>query len=345
MSDIVRGAWTDGGGGWSILVHGGAGDVPEARRAAHADGCRLAAEEGAAVLAKGGSALDAVQAAVELLEDDVRFNAGTGGSLDEHGDLRLDASIMDGSSLAAGAVATLSGFQHPIAVAREVLRDGRHVLYAADGAAAFARMRGIPGVDPASMITDAARERLGLTLRGVVGGGWAGGTVGAVARDAQGHVAAATSTGGTVGKRAGRVGDSPVIGAGTYADDLAGAFSGTGDGEGYLRAAIGARACFWLEQGTPVDEVARRAIVLLRERVGATGGVILVDREGKLALARSTATMSWAARWNGAGAGAANAFSGCLACSALRSIAACRPIRTRPRRDIFCFDRGFASHS
>jgi beta-aspartyl-peptidase (threonine type) len=248
---------------------------------------------------------------------------------------------MDGATLAGGAVASISGFQHPIAVAREVLRDGRHVLYAADGAAAFARSRGFPAVDPASMITQGARDRLALTLRGAADGGWAGGTVGAVARDSGGHVAAATSTGGTVGKRAGRVGDSPILGAGTYADDLAGAFSGTGDGEGYLRTAIGARACFWLEQGTPVDEVARRAIVLLRERANAAGGVILVDRAGRVALARSTATMSWAAQW----AGATNAFSGCLVFSALRSSAACRPIRTRPRRDIFCFDRGFASHS
>ena len=310
------------------------------RREAHAEGCRVAAAAGRALLAAGGSALDAAQRAVEVLEDDPRFNAGTGGSLDEDGALRLDAALMDGATLAAGAVASLPPFLHPIAVAREVLRDGRHVLYVADGAAAFAEGRGIVPASADTMITAAARDRLALTLGGA-SGNWAGGTVGAVACDERGHVAAATSTGGTVGKRRGRVGDSPIVGAGTYADDRGGAVSGTGEGEGFLRASIAARASLWLEGGATPEDVARRAVTFLRERVDASGGLILVDRTGRLGFARSTATMSWAAAW----AGTDKPWSGCLTFAALRSSAAWRPTRTRPRREIFCFVSGFASHS
>lgn len=299
MNEHVRGYFGCDGGRYALLVHGGAGDVPEARRRAHEDGCRRAVEAAAPILAAGGSALDAVQRAVEALEDDPTFNAGTGASLDELGELRLDASIMEGSALRAGAVCSLPAFEHPIAIARAVLVDGRHVLYAADGAARFALSQGFVAADPEKMITQAARERLEATRQGA-SGAWAGGTVGAVARDLAGHVAAATSTGGIVGKRAGRVGDSPVLGAGNYADDGAGAVSGTGEGEGYLRAAIGARICGWLERGEAVGDVAQRAIAFLRERVGASGGVIIVDRSGRIALARSTETMSWAATFEGA---------------------------------------------
>jgi beta-aspartyl-peptidase (threonine type) len=292
----VRATWQGGGEGWSILVHGGAGFIPPERREAHAEGCRLAARAGALVLAAGGSALDAAQAAVELLEDDPRYNAGTGGSLDEHGELRLDASLMDGATLAAGAVCALPPFFHPIAVARAALRDGRHVLYAAEGAACFARLAGFEPAPPDRMITDAARARLKATRQGQ-DGNWAGGTVGAVARDLAGHVAAATSTGGTVGKRHGRVGDSPILGAGTYADDLAGAASGTGEGEGYLRLAACLRACLALQQGREPLDAAVETIRMLRERVNASGGIILVAPDGRLALARSTEVMSWGACW------------------------------------------------
>ncbi len=294
------GSWSGGASGqWSVLVHGGAGDLPDdpAVRADRADGCRAAAEVAARLLDAGASALDAAQAAVERLEDDPRYNAGTGGSLDEDGALRLDASLMDGATLAAGAVCSLPPFRHPIAVAREVMRDGRHVLLAAEGAVRFAEARGLLRADPASMITDGARRRLAQVLGGQASAGWAGGTVGAVARDARGHVAAATSTGGTVGKRAGRVGDSPVIGAGTYADDLAGAVSGTGDGEGYLRAGIALRVCLWLAGGRELPDTVEDALTLLEQRVAARGGLIVVAPDGRLALGRSTSAMSWGACW------------------------------------------------
>lgn len=297
MARGITGEWSGGGGGWGVVVHGGAGDLAPERRPSHEEGCRAASRAAAEILAAGGPALDAVQAAVEVLEDDSRFNAGTGASLDEGGELRLDAAIMEGTRLALGAVASLPAFRHPIAVAREVLRDGRHVLYAAEGGALFAESRGFVRADPASMITDAARRKLAETLAGG-SGNWAGGTVGAVARDAHGCVAAATSTGGIVGKRRGRVGDSPVPGAGTYADDATGAVSGTGEGEAFLRAALAARICHWLE-GDPPLVAARKAIALLDARTGGAGGVIVVARDGSLALARNTATMAWAAAWHG----------------------------------------------
>jgi len=215
---------------WVILVHGGAGDIPEDRVKLHAEGCARAAEVGAAVLRGGGNALDAVQAAAVALEDDPRFNAGTGACLNHDGAIELDAAIMDGS-LRAGAVAALPPFKNPINVARAVLEEGRHVMYAADGAARFARAHGFSPVTAESLTTEWARKRWLEVHSGKTELNGRAGTIGAVARDSHGHVAAATSTGGMVDKAVGRVGDSPVIGAGTYADDMLGAVSTTGQGE------------------------------------------------------------------------------------------------------------------
>jgi beta-aspartyl-peptidase (threonine type) len=275
--------------------------VPAAKRDAHAAGCREALARAADLLARGGSALDAVQAAVEDLENDPRFNAGTGASLNADGELRLDASIMSGERLAFGAVCDVPAFRNPVTLARAVLDDGRHVLYAGQGAADFARAKGFAPADPASMVTAAALARLEIQRRGG-SSHWAGGTVGAVAFDARGHVAAATSTGGLVGKARGRVGDSPVPGAGTYADDASGAVSGTGDGEGFLRYGLALRVCSLLERQSAPDASLRRAIADMLARTGAVGGAIVATPAGELAWARTTATMSWAALWDGADA-------------------------------------------
>ncbi|XXT23602.1 isoaspartyl peptidase/L-asparaginase [Sorangium sp. So ce429] len=284
------------GGQRSILVHGGAGNVAPERRPLHAAGCLIAARAGARVLAEGGSALDAVERAVRVLEDDPLFNAGTGACLNEEGHVELDASIMEGRGLRAGAVCALSDFAEPIAIARAALEDGRHVLYAAHGAARFARMKGFSPVGEAALITEAAREALAAAQRGAGRAtSWAGSTVGAVARDASGLTAAATSTGGTVNKRVGRVGDSPLIGAGTYADDEAGAVSTTGHGEGMIRLAVAHSAAERMRAGKSAVEAARGIIAHLAERLDMTGGVIAVDRDGRFGLARSTETMSWAA--------------------------------------------------
>ncbi len=289
----VTGSWGAPAAAWSVLVHGGAGDVPSARAEVHVEGCRLAALAAADVLRAGGSALDAVERAVVVLEDDPSFNAGTGACLNEEGLIELDAAIMEGAGLRAGGVCALPPFANPIAIARAVLEDGRHVLYAGEGAARFAIERGFVRATSEAMTTELARARWSEVRAKAAGGG--GGTVGAVARDARGTVAAATSTGGRVDKRVGRVGDSPVPGAGTYADDDAGACSATGAGEAILRVGLARGAADLMRAGVHPEEAARAAIRAMGSRVGGTGRLIVVDRTGRLGLARNTRTLTWAA--------------------------------------------------
>ncbi len=278
---------------WVILVHGGAGDVPVERRPIHAAGCARAAEAGAAVLRAFGSAVEAVEAAVRALEDDPHFNAGTGACLNEDGLIELDASIMDGATLRAGGVAAMPPFKNPIAIARAAMEDGRHVLYASHGAVRFAMSKGFTRATIEEMRTEAAVERWKALRDGKTNEkGWAGGTVGAVARDANGHVAAATSTGGMTDKAAGRVGDSPIPGAGTYADDTAGAASTTGHGEAFIRTAFAARIVEHLAGA--LDEQTRDALDRMTARTSGRGGAIVVDPTGRAAWARNTATMSFA---------------------------------------------------
>jgi beta-aspartyl-peptidase (threonine type) len=288
----VTASWGGQGGGWAALVHGGAGDLPLERVPRHIEGCRLAAQAAAEVLRAGGSALDAVEKAVIVLEDDPCFNAGTGACLNAEGLIELDAAIMEGSGLRAGAVCAMPPFVNPIAIARAVLEDGRHVLYAAEGAARFAVERGFVRSTSEAMTTDNARSRWTAARKAQAA---AGGTVGAVARDAHGAVAAATSTGGMVNKRVGRVGDSPMLGAGTYADDDGGACSATGVGEAVMRVCLAKAASDALRARTHPEEAARAVIRAMGARVGGSGGVILVDRFGRLGLARNTRTMTWAA--------------------------------------------------
>lgn len=278
-----------------VLVHGGAGDVAEAMRARHQDGAQKAAERGLQVLRDGGTSLDAVAEAVTVLEDDPVFNAGTGACLTEKGTLELDASIMRGADLAVGAVTVLPPFRNPILVARAVLEQGRHVFYAAEGARAFAIANGFTESSLEEMRTEDAARRLELVLAGKTPTtNWAGGTVGAVACDASGRVAAATSTGGTVGKKCGRVGDTPIVGAGTYADDELGACSATGVGEAILRATLTRTACEYLRAGATVDEAAERAIAMFQTRVNGSGGIILVNTRGDVAASFNTKTMTHA---------------------------------------------------
>ncbi len=292
MSPIV--SWSLKEPGWSILVHGGAGAVPPERRAVHEAGCLTSAMRAAEILRGGGSSVDAVQQAVESLEDDPAFNAGTGASLNSSGELELDAAIMSGKDLRAGAVCALAPFLHPIAIARAVLEDATHVLYAAEGAKRFACAHGFSPANAGTMITEAARARWQDMQK--VGGvsGWAGGTVGAVACDVHGHVAAATSTGGLVNKAPGRVGDTPILGAGTYADDETGACSTTGHGEAFMRLVLAKHATDLLGTTKELGISARNSIELLERRVGGHGGLILATHTG-LAWARNTETMSWAA--------------------------------------------------
>jgi L-asparaginase / beta-aspartyl-peptidase len=272
----------------TIIVHGGAGAdssrVPEFRL-----GVRAAVLAGWRVLADGGSALDAVESAVRALEDDPRFNAGHGSVLNRDGVVETDASIMEGDRLQCGAVAALVGIANPVTAARRVLESRRHVLLVGDGAKAFCRAAGIPDCDPASLITDRQRKRHGELARRPVSPG--GGTVGAVALDRHGTIAAATSTGGTPGKLPGRVGDSALIGSGTYADSSLGGVSCTGDGEAIIRVVLGHRALRYLKDADDPDYAAKVAVDLLVEEGDGQGGLILIDWRGRPGYATSTRLM------------------------------------------------------
>ncbi|MCL2448918.1 MAG: isoaspartyl peptidase/L-asparaginase, partial [Polyangiaceae bacterium] len=255
----LQASWGADGGAWSVLVHGGAGDLAGDRVERHAEGCRAAAAAAAEILRQGGSALDAVERAVVVLEDDPSFNAGTGACLNADGAIELDAAIMEGTRLRAGAVCALHPFLHPVAIARAVLDEGRHVLYAGEGARRFAVGRGFTPSTAEAMTTDAARMHWLAVRQQKAPGAWAGGTVGAVARDERGSVAAATSTGGLTNKAPGRVGDSPLLGAGTYADDDGGACSFTGLGEAAIRLGLAKAAADAMRARIPPEDAARAA--------------------------------------------------------------------------------------
>jgi beta-aspartyl-peptidase (threonine type) len=269
----------------ALVVHGGAGAATADAEALRV-GMRAAVRAGWDVLARGGRALDAVEAAVRSLEDDERFNAGRGSVLTQDGDVEMDASIMEGDRLGAGAVAAVSRVSNPITLARRVLDEGRHVLLVGDGAHAFARAAGLPAVDPATLVTDRRRRQL-AERRAVTPGG----TVGAAALDRHGTVAAATSTGGMVGKRPGRVGDSALIGCGTYADSTLGGVSCTGDGEAIIRVVLARRALDFLKEADDPDYAAKVAVDLLVEEGRGEGGLIVVDWRGRIGFAHSTPLM------------------------------------------------------
>jgi L-asparaginase / beta-aspartyl-peptidase len=288
-------SWGGEGGHWAVLVHGGAGDLAADRVDAHVAGCREAAQVAAELLRAGASALDAVERAVSVLEDNPCFNAGTGACLNAEGLIELDAALMEGARLRAGGVCALPPFLHPIEIARAALEDGHHLLYAGEGAARFARERGFAPVSSEVMTTATARDHWNTVRAGRLSEGWAGGTVGAVARDVSGTLAAATSTGGLVNKRVGRVGDSPLVGAGTYADNEGGACSATGLGEAIIRVALAKSTSDAMRAGIAPEDAARTAIHRMAARVQGTGGLIAIDRTGRLGLARNTLTMTWAA--------------------------------------------------
>jgi beta-aspartyl-peptidase (threonine type) len=270
----------------AILVHGGAGTVEDERRAACLAGVEVAARAGWEVLAAGGAALDAVEAAVRALEDDPEFNAGYGAVLNRLGNVEVEACIMDDQQR-AGAIAAVPWLRHPVTLARKLLDGGEHVILCGGGALLYAREHGIAPDRPDTMIAPRSRLRHERALASGVAD-----TVGAVAIDAHGRLASATSTGGTPEKRPGRVGDSPVPGAGCWAT-RAGAASATGNGEAILRVGLCRSAIDALAVGSPL-EAAQRAIAELVERTGCDAGVILVDARGNLAHHTSTPRMPWA---------------------------------------------------
>jgi L-asparaginase / beta-aspartyl-peptidase len=266
----------------SIIVHGGAGPIKDDSLAARLEGCKAAALAGWAILQQGGAALDAVEAAVVGLEDNTLFNAGTGSTLNSLGKVEMGAAIMEGHSLRAGAVAAVSGVKNPIKLARRILEDGRHIMLAGEGALLFARQIGFPECTPEALIVESEKKR------------WQSkhGTVGAVAFDGAGKLAVATSTGGILNKLPGRVGDTPLIGCGTYANGD-GAASCTGQGEAIIRLVLAKRAVDFLHEADDIEAqtAARMAIAHLEERLQSTGGIILIDRSGKIGYARNMSHM------------------------------------------------------
>jgi beta-aspartyl-peptidase (threonine type) len=282
--------------GIAIGVHGGAFNIPVDEREAHRLGCRAALEAGLAVLRAAGSALDAVEAAVRSLEDNGTFDAGRGSFLDEDGFVSLDAGMMDGSTLNTGSVAAAIGVPNAVSLARAVL-ESPHAVIVGDGARRFAERAGVAVCDPADMVHPRERERWLAAGGGQAAPDWAtqmfGDTVGAVARDAAGRIAAATSTGGSPGKPKGRVGDSPFIGAGLYADDGAGASSTTGHGELIIPLVWAKEAVELMRDGVPAPRAANAAVELL-DRLEARGGIILLDNAGRVGVAWNTPAMAYA---------------------------------------------------
>jgi len=273
-----------------LIAHGGAGADPD-NRAGYRDSLRAALAAGWGRLVAGGSALDGVEACVAAMEDDPRFNAGYGSVLTEAGTVECDASIMEGARLAAGAVGAVTGVPNAVTLARRVLEDGRNVLLVGEGAVAFARERGVALCDPAALVTERQRDRLRERLARREPAPAAGGTVGAVAIDRRGTIAAATSTGGMIGKRPGRVGDSGQIGAGTYADNRLGGVSTTGDGEAFIRTALAKTAVDILKDLDDPELAAQVAMDILREDGRGVGGLILIDWRGRIGFACSTPFM------------------------------------------------------
>jgi beta-aspartyl-peptidase (threonine type) len=292
-----------------LLVHGGAWDIPADMLEAHEQGVFDALQAGWLVLERGGSAVDAVQAAVMNMEDDPTFDAGRGSFLTRDGRVQLDALIMDGAAMRAGGIACVERIRNPIQVARLVLDKSDHVYFVAQGAEQFAAAHGVPLIDNRELVLERERERLAEAQRRERSGRpdptFSGGpsqessefdshdTVGAVALDAQGRLAAATSTGGTLNKAPGRVGDSSLIGCGCYADNASAAVSLTGWGEPIMKLVLGKWATDRVLDGRSPEQVAPDAIQYLFRRLGGHGGIILLAPDGRYGLAHNTPRMAW----------------------------------------------------
>lgn len=260
---------------WTLIVHGGAKTIASADVQANRNGCRAAAEIGGEILRQGGTALAAVTAAVRHLEDDATFNAGHGAVPNADGDIEMDAAIMDGATLAVGAVAAARRIRNPIEAAARMLH-AHPVLLVGEGAERFADQHGMALCAPEALKPASAPERIMQEHD----------TVGCVALDSAGHVAAATSTGGLTGQHAGRVGDSPIPGAGLYADDLLGGTALSGDGESILRTMLAARVMQALETDSPTR--AAEAAIERLARVGGEAGAIVLDRRGRVGVAHNS---------------------------------------------------------
>jgi beta-aspartyl-peptidase (threonine type) len=291
---------------YAIAIHGGAGTVPRATLSAERErefrsGLAAALDAGFAVLERGGGSLDAVTTAVRILEDDALFNAGHGAALTRDGAAELDAAIMDGRQMRAGAVASVRHVRNPIELARRVMEKSRHVLLVGAGAEEFALEENFTLVPNQYFRTAERLEQLESEQRGERVSDLVPpppqGTVGAVARDADGNLAAATSTGGMTNKRPGRVGDSPIVGAGTYAKNGVCAVSATGHGEYFIRAVAAHHVCAAVEyRGLTLQQAVHEMLHGILASLGGDGGLIAVDRDGRLVMEFTTEGMFRGAR-------------------------------------------------
>jgi beta-aspartyl-peptidase (threonine type) len=292
---------------YGLVVHGGAGTWKAARRRKGLRGVRRAAADGVDILRIGGTALDAIESSVVTMEDDPTFNAGYGSALNLLGQIEMDASIMDGRTLQAGAVALVTRVKNPIRLARVVMEKTDHVLVASAGAE---RLAGLFRLESRNPVTRRAKSSWRLLRAQLERGDVAylprmsklvqdlpeimsGGTVGAVARDKAGNIAAATSTGGLAMRLPGRIGDTPLIGSGTYADETGGC-SATGIGEGAIRLALAKTACDLIQCGSSAQKAAERSVRHLQERLGMQIGMVTIDAHGRIGSAHSTPDLCWA---------------------------------------------------
>jgi L-asparaginase / beta-aspartyl-peptidase len=286
----------------AIAVHGGAFDIPPDQRDRFRDGCLVAAQDGWRALDGGGSALDAVEAAIRTLEGSGIFGAGRGSALSEEGIIELDAGIMDGAKLDVGSVTSVVGVPYPITLARRVL-ESPFAVFTGAGARRFAERAGVETCDPAELVSEAERlawdERRANPDPDWVKTMFGRDTVGAVALDRAGDLAAGTSTGGMPFKPPGRVGDSPFIGAGLYADNESGAVTTSGHGERIIPIVLSKRAADLMGDGLDPQTAAERALAGLA-RVDGRGGLITLDRRGRIGVIWNTPTMAYAARPAGA---------------------------------------------
>ena len=284
-----------------LLVHGGAWAIPDDMVESHLNGVRNAVAAGWCVLEHGGSGLDAVEEAVVVMEDDETFDAGRGSFLNRDGKVQLDALIMDGATLRAGGVGCVERLRNPVRAARKILSDSPHVYFVAEGAERFAAEHGIPLCKNEDLIiprevqrlrdfqAHAAEEKPNLFAPAI-----SHDTVGAVALDRRGNIAAATSTGGTLNKAPGRLGDSSLIGCGCYADNKTAAASTTGWGEPIMKLVLAKWAADRVAAGNLPEWVAAEAINYLHSRVNGHGGMILLDSRGRFGIAHNTPRMAWA---------------------------------------------------
>ncbi|HTT01217.1 MAG TPA: isoaspartyl peptidase/L-asparaginase [Steroidobacteraceae bacterium] len=286
----------------ALAIHGGAGGIPQGRltpqeEVSYRAGLAAALHAGYEVLERGGSSLDAVTSAVRVLEDDPQFNAARGATLTRDGWAELDASVMEGREQRAGAVACVRHIKNPIDLARRVMEKSRHVLLVGAGAEEFALEESVPLVPNLYFRTPQRLQQLQARLEGAADPSLDAGTVGAVARDVRGDLAAATSTGGMALKRHGRVGDSPLIGAGTYAKNGVCAVSATGHGEFFIRAVAAHHVSMSVEyRGLSLTAAVHETLYQRLAAIGGRGGIIAVDAQGTIVMEHSSASMFRAAR-------------------------------------------------